>query len=93
MTQREDLDARELAHAVLEYLIGFGECHVLEADIVDREDLVARVNGAASVGDAGRLDALDQNLVLAVHGRLGHGQLDSDGRTGRLFDFDKQRST
>ena len=89
LTQWQDFDARKLANTVLEYLIGFGQSHVFEADIVNGEYLIASVDGTASIGDAGRLDALHKYLVLSIQRRLSHSQFDSDGRTGRLFDFDK----
>lgn len=59
LTERQDLDARELAHAILEYLIGLGERDVLEAHVVDGQDLITGVDGAASVRNACRLHALD----------------------------------
>ena len=48
LTEWQDFDARKLAHTILEYLIRFGQSDVLEADVVDRQDLIAHVNGSTS---------------------------------------------
>ena len=59
LTERQDLNTRELAHTILEYLIGLGEREMLEAHVVDGQDLITGVDGATSIRNASRLHALD----------------------------------
>ena len=92
MTERQDFHTRELAHAILQNLIGLGQSDMLEAYVINGQDLIAHVDGSASVRNARLLHTLHQDLILATARRLAHIKLNAYARAGRLLDLDEQRA-
>jgi len=61
---------------------------MLEADIVNRQNLIASINRPTPVSDTRWLHALHQNLIPPLAGLI-QRELDADRRARRLFYLDE----